>query len=61
MECVICKEKYPPYGIDYIATNQGVVWNMCPECNKKLDKQVKTGRCDWCGKPVDECICKEEA
>ena len=31
----------------------------CEDCAHRLDKQRETGRCGWCGQPVEECVCDE--
>lgn len=33
---------------------------VCEDCFGLLKKQQETGRCSWCGNPIDECTCDEE-
>ena len=49
--CAICKIK-EPLPLDDVG--------ICEECNRKLDKQLETGRCGWCGRLVMECVCDDD-
>lgn len=33
--------------------------DYCASCAAKLDKQAVSGRCGWCGKPVENCTCDD--
>lgn len=48
--CVICKAPLKPS-----EQENGV----CRICDMKMEKQLDTGRCSWCGRLVGECICEE--
>lgn len=46
MNCLIC--------------NQEGSKSICDECEHKLEKQEETGRCQWCGRLVNDCVCDDD-